>query len=67
MRVEISIRKIIKVCVYVLSFLFIFPFLIIIGWHIRGYYDKTRNLSDVQSNPLRSDINNMDGGVIQID
>ena len=67
MRVEISIRKIIKVCVYILSFLFIFPFLIIIGWHIRGYYDKTSNLSDVQSNPLRSDINNMDGGVIQID
>lgn len=52
---------------YILSFLFIFPFLIVIGWHVRGYYDKTRNLSDVQSNPLRTDIENLDGGMVIID
>lgn len=65
MKLEVNVRIIGKICVYLLSFIFIFPFLIVIGWHVRGYYEKQKNFETISS-PLRSDIEKTDGGVVVV-
>jgi hypothetical protein len=59
MKIEISLTIIFKVCIYLLSFIFIFPFLIVIGWHIRGFYDNKKYSEHIDT-PLRSDTVKMD-------
>lgn len=65
MKVEINVKRIGKVCIIILSLIFIFPFLVVIGYYLRGYIDNRISRNRIIT-PLESDLETNEVGYIEI-